>query len=88
MMEPFSVGAGLVALLAGTARGAYVEYTTYENSDCTNVISVSVYAGVPGQCVRVPSRRRCAVASNDGPEKRKESAGSCTASSIGSVVSG
>ncbi|CAN0122011.1 unnamed protein product [Pylaiella littoralis] len=47
MMEPFSVGAGLVALLAGTARGAYVEYTTYENSDCTNVISVSVYAGVP-----------------------------------------
>lgn len=59
MMNVVSAGAGLVALLAvGTASGTYVEYTTYDNNDCVTVRSVSVYAGVPGQCVWCESARR------------------------------
>eukprot|EP00903_Cladosiphon_okamuranus_P016017 g14789.t1 len=38
--------AGGMALVS-SAGAAYVEYATYQNNDCVNVISTSVYAGVP-----------------------------------------
>lgn len=37
-----------MALLGG-AGAAYVEYSTYENDDCVNVVTTSVYAGVPSE---------------------------------------
>lgn len=41
--------AGGMALL-GSAGAAYVEYSTYQDNDCVNVISTSIYAGVPSEC--------------------------------------
>lgn len=41
--------AGALALVGG-AGAAYVEYSTYLDNDCANVISTSVYAGVPSEC--------------------------------------
>ncbi len=35
-----------LALLGGAA-GNYVEYSTYTNDDCANVLSTTLYTGIP-----------------------------------------
>ena len=61
----FTAGSGALALLGG-AGAAYVEYSTYQDNDCVNVISTSVYAGVPSECGKQDGGVKWVCESMDG----------------------